>query len=306
MEIITGRTGTPHVYAADDAEIYKLFLGNGDFVLPTGNKLNAQMNGTTQVRIYDGSLITQGRLAKIRPTDGYDTVTLDIGAAGYKRVDLIVAEYNQTVTTTQEEIDGEVVNVTNTFESITLNVVKGTPNANQYVEPAITTGDIDTGATHQVKLWAVYLDGINFDRLVDYRVQLTTSPLQPLLDAANAYFAQLETQVQSIAADLREGMVGAVTGYFRVNSESSPASFVEDSSISLGVAISEPSGYTRNQTDIYELYLNGLRLNLNEFGFLGELNGALHFVLLDYQIAGSITALLENNTLELVILKVGE
>ena len=158
MEIITGRTGEPHVYAADDAEIYKLFLGDGDFILTTGNKLRAEMNGVNQVRVYDGSLMMQGRLAKTRPSDGYDTLDLDVGVTGYKRVDLIVAEYNQTIETHTEEIEGEVVTVTDIIESVELKVVKGTPNQNSYVEPEITTGNIDQGQTHQMKLWAVRLD----------------------------------------------------------------------------------------------------------------------------------------------------
>lgn len=302
MEIITGRTGTPHVYAADDAEIYKLFLGNGDFVLPTGNKLNAQMNGTTQVRIYDGSLITQGRLAKIRPTDGYDTVTLDVGTGGYKRVDLIVAEYNQTVTTTQEEIDGEMVNVTNTIESITLKVVKGTPNANQYVEPAIITGNIDNGDKHQVKLWAVYLDGINFDRLVDYRVHLTTTPIQTLLDTANGQMSQIQAQMTQLQSDIYDyadelagGVVGAIAGYYKSSTVAAGTNVL---------TVTMPQAYSYAASDVIEVYLNGLKLKASEYSASGS-GSALSIGLTNFTTTAVISELIEDNDIEVIAIKVG-
>lgn len=252
MEIITGRTGEPHVYAADDAEIYRLFLGDGDFLLTTGNQLQASMNGTTQVRVYDGSLMMQGRLAKIRPSDGYDTLTLDIGTVGYKRVDLIVAEYKQTVVTEQREIEGEIVDVVDKFDSVELKVVKGTPNANNYVEPAITTGNIDDGETHQVKLWAVQLDGINFNALVDYRVILDTTPIQTALSYAQSSMAQIRAYVDELKEEITQGFAGIwkkdVT--------------VADASTAIAVSI---SGYEYQATDSFDIYLEGLRLTDSEY-----------------------------------------
>ena len=95
MEIITGKTGVPHVYAADDAELYKLFLGDGAYVLPTGNRLMATLDGASKVRIADGSIIVQGRLAKIRQSTGFQELSLASGVIGQKRVDLVVAEYRK-------------------------------------------------------------------------------------------------------------------------------------------------------------------------------------------------------------------
>lgn len=261
MEIITGRTGTPHVYAADDAEIYKLFLGDGDFVLNTGNKLNAQMNGTTQVRVSDGSLMMQGRLAKIRPSDGYDTVNLDIGATGYKRVDLIVAEYNQTVTSHQEEVEGEIVTITDTYESVELVVVKGTPNASQYVEPAITTGNIDNGERHQMKLWAVYLDGINFDRLVDYRIYLDTTPIQTALSYAQSSVANMQSYLDTMTVQL-ESELNRIRGIAGV----APLTVITAHNLtSENGVLTVPSAYSYTSGDVFVLYLNGLRVPTDEY-----------------------------------------
>ena len=273
MEIITGRTGQPHVYAADDAEIYKLFLGDADFVLQTGNKLNAAMYGTNAVRIYDGSLIMQGRLAKIRPSDGYDELSLDVGTTGYRRVDLIVAEYNQTVTENQIEQGGEVVTVRDVIESVELKVVKGTPNANSYVEPAITTGNIDAGETHQMKLWAVRLNGINFDGLIDYRdlQSVDTTPIQTAITLANSAVSQIEAQMAALQSDiydyadeLRQGITSGFSGCWK--------KIVDVSGSSSAISVTMPSGYVYAASDIAEVYLEGLRLVSTEYSVTGTNN----------------------------------
>lgn len=263
MEIITGRTGEPHVYAADDAEIYKLFLGDGDFLLTTGNRLRAEMNGVNQVRVYDGSLMMQGRLAKIRPSDGYDTLDLDVGVTGYKRVDVIVAEYNQTTTTRTEEIGGEVVVITDILESIELKVVKGTPNQNNYVEPTITTGNIDQGQKHQMKLWAVRLDGINFESLIDYRVVLDTTPIQTALDYARDSASAVDSIVEgigSMAARYESDLdteLSRIRGIARV----APLTVVIAHNITsaAGVLTVPSQSYTYTSGDVFVVYLNGLR-----------------------------------------------
>ena len=270
MEIITGRTGTPHVYAADDAELYKLFLGDGEYRLTTGNQLSAQMNGTQEVRIYDGSIIMQGRLAKIRPSDGFDTVTLDIGTTGYKRVDLIVAEYNQVTETRQEEISGEIVGVTDVIESVTLKVVKGQNNSSAYIEPAITAGDIDLGQTHQVPLWAVRFDGINNDGLIDKRpALLDTSPIQTAIAIATNSVAQIQAQMATLqsdiyeyADDLFEGVSQGIKGQWR--------QVVTVADASSAIAVNMGSAYTYNATDVVNVYLNGLRLASDEYSVIGS------------------------------------
>lgn len=293
MEIITGRTGEPHVYAADDAELYRLFLGDGDFLLTTGNQLNATMHGTTKVRIVDGSLIMQGRLAKIRPSDGYDELDLDIGTVGYKRVDLVVAEYKQTTVTEQVEIEGEIVDVVDKFDSIELKIVKGTPNANQFVEPAITTGNIDDGETHQFKLWAVRLDGINFDSLVDYRVILDTTPIQTALSYATQSITQIRNQMSTLsedvyqyADDLMEGIAQGFRGVWRKTVT------VADASVPIEVTV---DNYTYSQSDSFDVYLEGLRLTESEYTITYD-NGI--YVTLD---ATTFTG-----QLELVIQKISE
>ena len=232
MELITGRTGTQHVKAIDDAEIYRTLLGNGDFVLSTGQKLNAQMSGTSQVNIQYGTAIMQGRQCKIRQSEGYNSVSIDNGIAGYKRWDVICIEY-----TIEDDI-----------ESAELVVVKGA-NSTSWVEPTVqyTNGNIDAGETHRMKLWGVKLDGINFDSFVDYRTILDTSPVNTILDSMTAIEEQIEARVNALEA------------YGRT----APHIVVEGTNVttSSGVlTLTKPSGYTYENTDTFVLYLNGLRV----------------------------------------------
>lgn len=270
MEIITGRTGTPHVYAADDAEIYKLFLGDGDYRLTTGNQLSASLINPQSVRINDGSIMMQGRLAKIRSSDGFDVVELDSGTVGWKRADLIVAEYNQTTETRQEEIDGEMVAITDVLESVELNVVKGTPNQTSYIAPAVTTGNIDLGQTHQVPLWEVRFDGINNSGLIDRRpALLDTSPIQTAISIATNAISQVQAQMATLQSDiyeyaneLREGISQGFKGRW--------CGVVNVANASSAVAVTMPNNYVYASSDAIDVYLNGLRLTTSEYSVTGS------------------------------------
>lgn len=279
MEIITGRTGQPHVYAADDAEIYKLFLGDGDFCLVTGNRLSATRSGTlaNTIVVSDGSIIMQGRLAKIRNTSGADLMQYDVGTNGYTRTDLIVAEYNQTITETQIEQGGEVVTVRDIVESIELKVVKGTPvpygagGARTYTEPDLVTGNIDNGETHQMKLYAIRLDGMDFDSIVDYRVFLDTTPIQTALNLATQSVAQIQSQMATLQNDvftyadnLRADITSGFSGCWKKTVN------VSDSSSAISATM--PNNYAYAASDVVEIYLEGLRLVSTEYSVTGTNN----------------------------------
>lgn len=145
MEIITGYTGENHVTSADDASLYRGILGTGDYVLDVGNKFAATIIDNNTVRIMDGDLVIQGHQARIRAND-YEEVTIDNGTPGQKRNDLIVARYQKNTTTG--------------IESITLEVVKGTPGETA-TDPDIIQEDLSTGGTQRdFALYRVSLNGL--------------------------------------------------------------------------------------------------------------------------------------------------
>jgi len=260
MELITGRTGVQHVKAVDDAEIYRTLLGDGDFVLSTGAKMNAQMNGTNEIDIYNGTAIMQGRQVKIRPSEGYNAVALDNGVSGYKRWDVVCIEYSK---------EGDI-------ESAELVVIKGANSAN-YVEPTVsgTSGSIDNGETHRMKLWGVKFNGINFDSLVDYRTVLDTTPIQTALDSLSAIEDQLEARVDALSAELDNRL-----NELAVMGRTVPAISVTARLVSIRtdqydqcyINLEKPIGYTYESTDVFRLYLNGLRADDYEYAVVDSGN----------------------------------
>lgn len=263
INLITGKTGEQHVLAIDDAEIYRTLLGNGDFVLVTGAKMNATMNGANKVDIASGTVIMQGRQIKIR--SGFVEVDTDGGVIGYKREDAIVIEY-------AKDNDG--------IESATLKVIKGANGAN-YARPSITTGNIDAGETHQMLLWSVRYDGLNFNSLVDHRAILDTTPIQTALDYAESAVANIQSYLSTQAA-LLEAELDRIRGIAGV----APLTVVSASDLTsaAGVLI-VPSSYTYTAGDVFVLYLNGLRVPAGDYSVSNGTNALT--VTLDY--ATSVT-----------------
>lgn len=147
MQLVTGYTGTKHVSAQDDS-IRNVMLGefNGRGVFPVFNEFEATAVTANEVRVSSGYGINQGRLFKIDRND-YDSCTIENGAAGYKRVDLIVARYLK---------DGHTG-----IESCKLVVIKGTPSSEGYVDPTYTTGNLLTGALQDdMPMYRVKINGV--------------------------------------------------------------------------------------------------------------------------------------------------
>lgn len=328
MEIITGKTGVPHVYAADDAELYKLFLGDGAYVLPTGNRLVATLDGASKVRVTDGSIIVQGRLAKIRQSTGFQELNLASGVIGQKRVDLVVAEYKKEQETpidawivgnTPLAIDwlsgteggvaltpekGQLYKLNNTvapyeantyyrwmgnvylrsfvqdLEHLDLKIVQGAYNTSAYIEPALVTGNIDNGETHQVKLWAIRFNGLApEENPIDYRVFLTDTPYNTLIATtlqmkaqADAQMADVLQQVETFANDVSQSVLTGEALYIKTEALSEIQS---GNSITFNIT---GLSYSQQAGDTIELYINGLKTNSVVDGYtMSVANNAVTF-----------------------------
>nr|DAF79775.1 MAG TPA: hypothetical protein [Caudoviricetes sp.] len=128
MDIITGKTGKPHVTSQQDREINMSMFGKGNVVLPIGQQLRAELTSSNNIRIYDGMLSMQGCVASIR-ADGYQDLTLESLTTGSERIDYVCAKY------VKENSTG--------YESISLVVVSGTDGN----PPTIAENEIRNGAT---------------------------------------------------------------------------------------------------------------------------------------------------------------
>lgn len=128
MDIITGKTGKPHVTSQQDREINMSMFGKGNVVLPIGQQMRAELTSSNNIRIYDGMLSMQGCVASIG-ADGYQDLTIESLTTGSERIDYVCAKY------VKENSTG--------YESISLVVVSGTDGN----PPTIADTEIRNGAT---------------------------------------------------------------------------------------------------------------------------------------------------------------
>lgn len=164
MKLITGHTGEPHIYAADDAAVHKLMVGDGDYVLPYGNKFAITQTDAHAVAIADGYLMTQGRLAAVRSGEE-ETFDFDTGTNGYYTPFVIAAQYSN---------DGGV-------ERMDLVKLQGSKSSTSTVTyPTLSTGNIDAGETHQMGLWRVVLNGKSIASMTRYTEPLVVNPVSDI------------------------------------------------------------------------------------------------------------------------------
>ena len=163
---MTGYAGQPHVAAADQGSLFEALIRGGQFVMEAGSNFAASVVSNNQIRVSDGELMMQGRHVKLAP-GSYVDLTIENGAQGYLRNDLIVARYTQTAETGVEECS--------------LVVLKGTPATGNPSTPKYTTGSINANGAlqHDFPLYRVPLSG------------LTVGELEPLFEPQKALYDSL-------------------------------------------------------------------------------------------------------------------
>lgn len=163
MHLVTGYQGQEHITAADHGSLYSAIFGSGSYVLDRGNKLAASVITNNQVRIADGDLVIQGRHVRLNEGATVD-LTIENGAQGYKRNDLVVARYTR--------------NASSGIEEVNLVVIKGTGATADPADPAHIIGDIltDHAETADFPLYRIPLDGLSVGtpvRLMDVAYLVT-------------------------------------------------------------------------------------------------------------------------------------
>ena len=149
MELVTGRSGSPHITSQHDRQLHQGIFGDGAYILNTGNMLEPEVQSSNSIHIKDGALMFQGALFSVK-VGTYDEVTINNGNQGMKRKDVIAVKY--TYDSSQN------------IEAGDWTVVQGTPVANNPVIPdmPVADGDIQAGDSEvYCPVFVVTLDGIN-------------------------------------------------------------------------------------------------------------------------------------------------
>lgn len=163
LHLVTGYKGTAHITSADQGAFNAALIGTEDYVCKTGRQFEALIMTNNSVRIYDGDLLMQGRHVNLK-VGTYEDVTIENGAQGMKRNDLIVCRYAKDATSGQE--------------AALFVVLKGTPTEGTASDPAVTSGDILGGAVlHEMPLYRVKIEGLSI-----VEIQKLYSVVSPVVD----------------------------------------------------------------------------------------------------------------------------
>lgn len=145
LNINTPPEAEPHIYAEDDAAIYKAIFG-GDGVSTIGQACKATVLSNNKVRIADGVLCVDGHMARI-PYGEYEDCEIMNGQSGKNRNDIIVAKFETTGT--------------GGIDTMTCEVIQGTAGETA-VDPELTQDDIYAGGTvREYPLYRVKIEGLS-------------------------------------------------------------------------------------------------------------------------------------------------
>lgn len=147
MEIVSGRTGKPHVTSQQFRQIIEGIIGDDSCILPSGENLEPELVSNNSLKIRSGMMCHHGNVSSVK-IGTYDEVELTNGSQGMKRIDLIVNRY------TRNENDNTEKN-----EWV---VIMGSPAESNPVVPEYTQGDLQKGdLVDDCPAFEVHLDGIN-------------------------------------------------------------------------------------------------------------------------------------------------
>lgn len=184
MNIITGYKGTPHITSQQDRDINSAIFSDGVYILNIGSRLAATIVSANEVTIADGLVIAQGCAAEVERGTS-ESLTIDNGAQGMLRKDLIVLRYTKDASTGVEDME--------------IAVIKGTPAASNPALPSYASGSIANGDTLvEFPLYTVNLDGITLEsvtRNAEYAEVASASALETVRST-------LQSAVNSLASTL--------------------------------------------------------------------------------------------------------
>lgn len=180
LTVNTAAEAAGHIYAEDDAAIFQSMFG-GDGVLNIGNCLKSTVISNNKVRISDGVLSVGGHIGRLSHAD-YQDMTIENGATGYNRNDIIYARF-----LTSGNVD-----------SFILAVKKGTATTGTATDPALVQGNLYEGAVERdYPLYRVKLSGLSISSVDQLFTVIPTIPdLKAQMEKDKAEINQSLTQLK--------------------------------------------------------------------------------------------------------------
>lgn len=167
-EVVDTIVGDAHVTCEQIADINQGTYGEGDYVLPFGRRLEAQLITSNKVRIFDGGMVYCG-VRDVIAVNNYHDVTIENGSQSMKRNDIIVRRFTKDEVTHYGQAE---------FVAVKGTATDGTPE-----DPEIEVTDLRKGAlVHDMPLYRVKLEGLNIIAVEPlYNVLISMVELQEIL-----------------------------------------------------------------------------------------------------------------------------
>ena len=181
IELKTGKKGELHISSEDDRLLHCRSFGTGAYVL---SGCAVTMTSANKAHIAEGELMVQGGYVRI--TGGGEDVDIANGVAGQKRNTVITLNY------TRDQ---------NGIEAMSFAAVDGTSTEGTPSDPAVTTNDINTGASSSMwKFARIQLDGLT----VGTPQVLFTTKTAALLDQISSLSSQISSLRDSVSPTASE------------------------------------------------------------------------------------------------------
>lgn len=147
MEIVSGKTGSPHVTSQQFRQILEGTIGQGSCILTSGENLEPELTSNNLLKIRSGIMAHHGNVSAVK-IGTYDEVTITNGTQGMKRKDLVVNRYTRNKETGIET--GEWL------------YIMGMPTSGTPTVPGYTKGNLQEGdLVDDCPVFEITLDGIN-------------------------------------------------------------------------------------------------------------------------------------------------
>lgn len=145
VQLVTGYGGKPHITPKQTALFNAGIITDEDYVLNTGNILEAKILSANELSIGTGDVIMQGRhITCPDPT----TISIPSGTTGYNRNDLIVLRYEKDPDTR--------------IETVNWVVLSGVPTEDKALDPTYIHQDIleENNISNDLPVYRVEINGM--------------------------------------------------------------------------------------------------------------------------------------------------
>lgn len=134
VKIVTGYTGSAHITSNDEQARNQGIFGRGNIILDVGSGLTVTNTSGMTLTVADGDGVMSGVHYRVTP-GSVETLTVTPPAAGYTRIDAVIAKYTRSQDTNEESVGIILRQGTATT---------GTPAKPSHVENDVVAGALTT------------------------------------------------------------------------------------------------------------------------------------------------------------------